>query len=109
MLKKFQEIIDINLQKKQKEREKITGKPQTSKEKIFQGEMQNNKKIIENYTKEIKELEALKKCRKLHEVIEEKSKVQSDINKLKKDIINLKNEDNMAGRSLVADRGIIEK
>lgn len=46
VLKKFQEIIDINLQKKQKEREKITGKPQTSKEEIFQGEMQNNKKII---------------------------------------------------------------
>jgi hypothetical protein len=54
-------------------------------------------------------LEGLKKCRKLHEVIEEKSQVQSSIGKLKKEIFNLKNEDNMAGRSLVADRGIVEK
>lgn len=51
----------------------------------------------------------MKKYRKLHEVIEEKSEVQASINKLKKEIFNLKNEDNMAGRSLVADRGIIEK
>ena len=51
----------------------------------------------------------MKKCRKLHEVIEEKSQVQNSINKLKKEIFSLKNEDNMAGRSLVADRGIIEK
>jgi hypothetical protein len=31
--------------------------------------MSNNKKIIDNYQKELKELESLKKCRKLHEVI----------------------------------------
>lgn len=91
VLKKFQEIIDINLQKKQKEREKNGSKPQSSREDIYNGEMTNNKKIIENYLKELKELDALKKCRKLHEVIEEKSKVQADINKLKKDIFGLKN------------------
>ena len=108
MLKKFQEIIDINLKKKQKERERAT-KPQASREDIYNGELINNKKIIDNYQKELKELDALKKCRKLHEVIEEKSQVQASINKLKKEIFNLKNEDNMAGRSLVADRGIIEK
>jgi hypothetical protein len=45
----------------------------------------------------------------LSDVIEEKSRVQTDIAKLKKEIFNLKNEDNMAGRSLIADRGIIEK
>jgi hypothetical protein len=31
ILKKFQEIIDVNLQRKQKERAKIGKKPQTSK------------------------------------------------------------------------------
>jgi cell fate (sporulation/competence/biofilm development) regulator YmcA (YheA/YmcA/DUF963 family) len=41
--------------------------------------------------KELKELEGLKKYRKLHEVIEEKTKVQGDIAKLKKEIFNLKN------------------
>jgi hypothetical protein len=35
--------------------------------------------------------------------------VQNSINKLKKEIFGLKNEDNMAGRSLVADRAIVEK
>ena len=90
VLKKFQEIIDINLKKKQKERER-TSKPQTSREEIYNGEMTNNKKIIDNYQKELRELDALKKCRKLHEVIEEKSQVQTSINKLKKEIFNLKN------------------
>lgn len=47
--------------------------------------------MIENYNKEIKEIQSLKKCRKLHEVIEEKSKIQAEINKLKKEIFNLKN------------------
>ena len=32
-----------------------------------------------------------------------------DIQKLKKEIFNLKNEDNMAGRNLVSDRVLIEK
>ena len=108
MLKKFQEIIDINLKKKQKEREKAS-KPHSSREDVYNGELLNNKKIIDNYQKEIKELDGLKKVRKLHEVIDEKSQVQASMNKLKKEIFNLKNEDNMAGRSLVADRGIIEK
>ena len=110
MLKKFQEIIDINLQKKQKARERAnTSRPSVSKEEVLQGEVANNKKIIDNYNKELKELEGLKKYRKLHEVIEEKSQVQGEINKLKKEIFNLKNQDNMAGRSLMADRGNIEK
>ena len=65
MLKKFQDIIDINLKKKQKEREKES-KPHSSREDIYNGEVANNKKIIENYQKEIKELESLKKTRKLH-------------------------------------------
>ena len=42
-------------------------------------------------------------------MIEEKSQVQGEINRLKKEIFNLKNQDNMAGRSLMADRGNIEK
>ena len=42
-------------------------------------------------------------------MIEEKGQVQVSINRLKKEIFGLKNEDNLAGRSLVADRGIIEK
>ena len=110
MLKKFQEIIDINLQKKQKARERAnTSRPSASKEEVLQGEVANNKKIIDNYNKELKELEGLKKYRKLHEVIEEKSQVQGEINRLKKEIFNLKNQDNMAGRSLMADRGNIEK
>jgi hypothetical protein len=45
----------------------------------------------------------------LHEILDEKSKVQVDISQLKKEIFSLKNEDNMAGRSLIADRGVIEK
>ena len=110
VLKKFQEIIDINLQKKQKARERVnSSRPAASKEEVLQGEVANNKKIIDNYNKELKELEGLKKYRKLHEVIEEKSSVQADINKLKKEIFTLKNQDNMAGRSLMADRGNIEK
>lgn len=90
ILKKFQEIIDINLKKKQKEREKAS-KPQSSREDIYNGQVVNNKKIIENYQKELRQLQSLKKCRKLHEVIEEKSQVQASINKLKKEIFNLKN------------------
>lgn len=64
----------------------------------------NNKKIIENYQKEIKELESIKKQRKLNDIIEEKIQVQNEISQLKKDIFNLKNDDNMAGRSLVENR-----
>jgi hypothetical protein len=108
VLKKFQEIIDMNLKRKQKEREKAS-KPQASREEIYSGEVANNRKIIDNYQKELRELEGLKKCRKLHEVIEEKGQVQASINRLKKEIFSLKNEDNLAGRSLVSDRGVIEK
>ena len=48
------------------------------------GELNNNKKIIANYLREIKDLESAQNHRKLHEVLDEKAEVTEAINKLKK-------------------------
>lgn len=90
ILKKYQELIDINLSKKQKERERELlqkskmGDKKVSKEDIMMGEVNNNKKIIANYLREIKDLESAQNHRKLHEVLDEKAEVNEAINKIKK-------------------------
>ena len=73
------------------------------------GEVNNNKKIIANHLREIKDLESAQNHRKLHEVLDEKAEVQEAINKLKKEIFDIKNKDTEASRKLVTDRGHIEK
>ena len=46
------------------------GQKKATKEEVMNGEINNNKKIISNYLREIKELENVQKHRKLHEVLQ---------------------------------------